>query len=222
MASAEARKAKSRLSASLDVVEASMEPLFSSQQSLPEILLGLEPLQQAKLQTALPYLVYDLIFIYLRTRGIDPKSHPVINELDRVRQYFDKIKDAENPSVRATQVDKAAANRFIKHAISQAQISPDLANSSRGEGTSTLVHVPAKVTSKMLEREEWQRRVEDAGSEEDDDELEGWEGVEDDASKGKEKAPEEKSGSKRRLPTMAPFGYADAPKKAGKKKAKRA
>lgn len=65
MASAETRKAKSRLkvlSSSLDEVEASIEPLFSGEQTLPELLLALEPLQQAKLQTVVPYLVYDLIF----------------------------------------------------------------------------------------------------------------------------------------------------------------
>lgn len=65
MASAETRKAKSRLkilSSSLDEVEASIEPLFSGEQTLPEVLLALEPLQQAKLQTVVPYLVYDLIF----------------------------------------------------------------------------------------------------------------------------------------------------------------
>lgn len=108
MASAEIRKAKSKLkvlSSSLDELEAAIEPLFSGEQTLPEILLGLEPLQQAKLQTVLPYLVYDLVFstcpnhflfnwslnfcvykVYLRTRGIDPKSHPVVTEL--VRLWF--------------------------------------------------------------------------------------------------------------------------------------
>lgn len=40
-------------------------------QTLPESLVGLETIQQAKLQVALPYLVYDLIFsayeaVYLR------------------------------------------------------------------------------------------------------------------------------------------------------------
>jgi hypothetical protein len=56
-------KAKAKLAAltsSFDDLEALLEPLFS--QTLPETLVGLEPLQQAKLQTVLPYLVYDLIF----------------------------------------------------------------------------------------------------------------------------------------------------------------
>ena len=56
-------KAKAKLaslSSSFDDLQAHLEPLFA--QTLPETVLGLEPIQQAKLQTVLPYLVYDLIF----------------------------------------------------------------------------------------------------------------------------------------------------------------
>ncbi|KAJ3869291.1 Sas10/Utp3/C1D family-domain-containing protein [Lentinula novae-zelandiae] len=251
MASAETRKAKSRLkvlSSSLTEIEAAIAPLLSGERTLPEILLALEPLEQAKLQTALPYLVYDLIFIYLRTRGIDPKTHPVVAELERVRQYFEKIKNAENTPVRGTQVDKAAANRFIMHAISQAQIDADAAgvaypptkassssssttplttSASNSAGanpsdpsTSSAARVPLKVTSKMLERQEWQKRVDEAGGEEEEDEeeeddIEGWE--EGDVKtnsiskgKGKGKAVEllddaDRLGSKRRRPVIDPF-----------------
>jgi exosome complex protein LRP1 len=92
----ETAKAKTRLSAlasSFDDLEELLEPLFS--QALPETVAALEPIQQAKLQTVLPYLVYDIIFIYLKTRGVDPKGHHVISELDRVKQYFEKIANAE-------------------------------------------------------------------------------------------------------------------------------
>jgi exosome complex protein LRP1 len=54
------KKKLSALSNSLDDLEAILEPLFSK--SFPETVLGLETIQQAKLQTVLPYLVYDLIF----------------------------------------------------------------------------------------------------------------------------------------------------------------
>jgi len=50
----------STLSSSLDGLESLLEPLLA--QPLPETLLALEPLQQAKLQTVLPYVVYDLVF----------------------------------------------------------------------------------------------------------------------------------------------------------------
>ena len=50
----------SALTRSLDELESVLEPLFA--QSLPETLLPLETIQQAKLQVAIPYLVYDLVF----------------------------------------------------------------------------------------------------------------------------------------------------------------
>ena len=48
------------LDASLDGIEALLEPLLA--QTLPETVVSLETVQQAKLQVVLPYLVYDLIF----------------------------------------------------------------------------------------------------------------------------------------------------------------
>ena len=131
-------KLRSKLSAletSLDELEAQLDPLFS--QTLPETVVDLNTIQQAKLQVALPYFVNGLTFgvpillpavpvltltmysVYLKTRGIDPKTHPVMGELvtsifsltcclpdasllkERTRQYFEKIANAEKPAKRA-------------------------------------------------------------------------------------------------------------------------
>ncbi|EJD03743.1 C1D-domain-containing protein [Fomitiporia mediterranea MF3/22] len=166
------------LSHSLDELEKTLEPLLSK--PLPDTLSSLDTLQQAKLQVVLPYLINDLVFIYLKTRGIDPKTHPVVAELDRVRQYFGKIKDAEESNKkRTTEVDKAAAGRFIKHAISEARQSATAAAQpkaseagpsnapSQQSPPSTSAHAPIRVTDKMREREEYQRRLaEESDSEE--------------------------------------------------------
>lgn len=59
----ETRRAKSTLNTLnvlLDDLQDKLDPLFH--QSLPESLVALSPIQQAKLQTVLPYVVYDLIF----------------------------------------------------------------------------------------------------------------------------------------------------------------
>lgn len=86
------------LSSSLDELEAKLEPILSY--PLQENLESLEKLQQAKLNVLLPYLINDLIFsaygiypnlalspnilpVYLKTRGVDPKTHPVVAELVR-------------------------------------------------------------------------------------------------------------------------------------------
>lgn len=79
----------------------------------------------------------------------------------------------------ATTVDKAAANRFIKHAIAQvkAQRSP-----GDDEGPSNIrfseggdVRIPIKVTSKMEARAQYQKELAELGSEEE----EGLEVIED-------------------------------------------
>ncbi len=50
----------STLNTSLDDLEAKLAPLFAH--PLSETLVRLEPIQQAKLQVAIPYVVYDLVF----------------------------------------------------------------------------------------------------------------------------------------------------------------
>jgi exosome complex protein LRP1 len=158
------------LNASLDELESQLEPLFTK--SLPETLVALETIQQAKLQVVLPYVLYDLVFVYLKTRGIDPRTHPVISELDRVRQYFDKIKSAEDSEEKKRLgIDKAAAGRFIKHAIAQAKLAKveEPKNTAHGSASTSSEHVPVKITSKMVERAEYEKNLEKLGSEEEED-----------------------------------------------------
>ncbi|KAG7452192.1 uncharacterized protein BT62DRAFT_1071360 [Guyanagaster necrorhizus] len=228
----ETAKAKSKLvtlSSSLSELEAQLEPLFT--QTLPETLLPLEPVDQAKLQTLLTYVTYDLVFIYLKSRGIDPKTHPVVSELDRIKGYFDKIDKAEKPETRHIQVDRAAAGRFIKHAITQAKVGrpPGDTPAEPMPGLSN-VHVPVKVTDKMLERRKYEKEMKerDAAESSEESDLEIFdEKIDDDGDekvdvKGKGKVKEQSderrlsadisaiSRTKRRRATVDPFaGYGD-------------
>ncbi|KAI0316487.1 hypothetical protein OF83DRAFT_1126444 [Amylostereum chailletii] len=168
----------STLDTALDDLEKELEPLFA--QTLPETVLRLDTIQQAKLQVVLPYLVYDLVFIYLKTRGLDPKSHPVLAELDRIKQYFEKIKSAEQPDQRAP-IDKDAASRFIKHAINQVKYNTSSTPAEGSSSTGPKTHVtfddngkpvPIRVTEKMRERERYQAALrEDASDEEEDADI---------------------------------------------------
>ena len=56
---------------------------------------------------------------YVRLNGINAKEHPAFRELSRVRQYFDKIKDVESKGQggKSMSIDKAVANRIVKHAL---------------------------------------------------------------------------------------------------------
>ncbi|KAH9081772.1 hypothetical protein EDB83DRAFT_2589837 [Lactarius deliciosus] len=214
------KKRLSTLSSSLDELENGLAAMLS---------------HKAKLQVVIPYLVYDLVFVYLKTKGLDPKTHPVVAELDRVRQYFDKIKDSEDPAKRQFAVDRAAATRFIKHAIAQAKDAPPIPTPESGpstrvpldaEGSVDTVPVPGKVTEKMLERERYQRALREEEREEDSgggdlEVIDGEEAAKEDdeqqseddspgqaasaASKGKSRASPETSIGKRGRPPIDPF-----------------
>ncbi|GAM87052.1 hypothetical protein ANO11243_050730 [Dothideomycetidae sp. 11243] len=103
------------LSQNIDSVETALNPLLSNPLSTTSSKLPL--LDKAKLYVHTAYAIESLIFSNLRLSGVDTKSHPVFSELGRVRAYFEKIKsnEASGPSSR---LDKGAANRFIKHALS--------------------------------------------------------------------------------------------------------
>ncbi|CAE7223786.1 unnamed protein product [Rhizoctonia solani] len=110
------------LASSIDELEDVLAPLLSN--SLPELNKQLSsPLDRAKLQVWLSYVLNDLVWIQLRTKGFNPnnlgagETHDVVGELDRVKSYFAKIKEAENPAKRTLAVDGKVANRFIKHAL---------------------------------------------------------------------------------------------------------
>lgn len=103
------------LSQNIDGVEAALQPVLTKPLSATSGKLPL--LDKAKLYVHTSYAIESLIFSYLRLSGADAKSHPVFSELGRVRSYFEKIKSAEGAGP-SSRLDKGAANRFIKHALS--------------------------------------------------------------------------------------------------------
>ena len=123
------------------------------------------------------------------------------------------------------QVDKAAATRFIKHAIAQVKVGrPPGQDEGQASGSgSSDARVPVKITSKMREREEYQQRLREEPSDEEEDELEVFDddvpdgeqsgaasSSENKKDKGKARARDADdtgpvSGQKRRRPPMDPF-----------------
>lgn len=71
-------------------------------ESLPYCLL----LVGLGLQDGLKELTYTrptsfpLTLVYLKTKGINPETHPVVPELQRIKSYFTKIQTAVNPPKR--------------------------------------------------------------------------------------------------------------------------
>ncbi|KAF2767119.1 hypothetical protein EJ03DRAFT_329530 [Teratosphaeria nubilosa] len=101
------------LSTNIGDLEQSLAPLLKTALSASTSKLPL--LDKAKLYVLATYAIESILFSALRLNGTDAKSHPVFQELSRVKDYFGKIKSAETAGLkRPTAVDKEAAGRFIK------------------------------------------------------------------------------------------------------------
>lgn len=121
-----------RLEDNVDDLEEVLEPLFK--RSLEETSKKLPLLERAKLHVLLTYTLESLLFCmyrcfsyqthiltdlaYLRLHGVEAKEHPVYRELERVKQYFIKIKALETEPEKPTmKLDQGAARRFISHGL---------------------------------------------------------------------------------------------------------
>ncbi|KAG8991587.1 hypothetical protein FRB90_001296 [Tulasnella sp. 427] len=201
---------------SLDSLEDALAPLLAK--PLADTLGKLEVLDRAKLQTTLAYVAQDLIFMYLKTRGIDPATHPVMGQMTEISKYFNKIKEAEDPTKRKFAVDKGAAKRFIDAALSDALSSAAPADRELAPTSATDVNQKGgleahlKKTDKMLERE----RLEEEESSEEDEDLEMFDGEEEKSELRKTEGavpkppspPLEVGAAKRKRAVMDPFqGY---------------
>lgn len=105
------------LEVNIDELDEALKPLVS--QSLIATANSLPLLDRAKLFTTAVYAIDSLLYNSLNIAGTDAKTHAIKTELDRVKQYFDKIKAAENPVGKRENLalDKPAAARFITAAL---------------------------------------------------------------------------------------------------------
>ncbi|KAL6713564.1 hypothetical protein ACLMJK_009029 [Lecanora helva] len=100
----------------IDDIEEALSPLL--QNTLSATAGKLPLLDKANLYVIVTYALESILFSYLRLNGIPAKEHPVFRELSRVKQYFEKLRKVEKPGTApTTKLDKAAAGRFIKHAL---------------------------------------------------------------------------------------------------------
>ncbi|XP_060520756.1 nuclear nucleic acid-binding protein C1D-like [Cylas formicarius] len=67
------------------------------------------------------YTLNAMFWTYIKTLGLDPTKNEVKNQLNRVKDYMEKAKQAhERQTIRPKLVQKVAA-RFIKHGINNKQ-----------------------------------------------------------------------------------------------------
>ncbi|KAB0403405.1 hypothetical protein E2I00_003268, partial [Balaenoptera physalus] len=72
------------------------------------------------------YTLNSVFWVYLATQGINPKEHPVKQELERIRLYMNRVKEITDKK-KAGKLDRGAASRFVKNALWE----PKLKNASK-------------------------------------------------------------------------------------------
>ncbi|KAG0650496.1 Exosome complex [Hyphodiscus hymeniophilus] len=106
----------------IDDLEEATLPLVKA--PLSETASKLPLLDKAKLYVLVTYAIESILFSYLRLHGVKARDHPVFTELNRVKQYFQKLKVAENTMNDGAgkrenlTLDKGAAQRIIAAGLS--------------------------------------------------------------------------------------------------------
>ncbi|KAI1772728.1 Sas10/Utp3/C1D family-domain-containing protein [Hypoxylon cercidicola] len=101
----------------LDTLEEALQPILGN---ISDVASKLPLLDKAKLYVLATYSIESMLFSSLRLNSVNAKEHPVFKELTRVRQYFEKINNAENPPQKPEQsLNKEAAIRFIRADLSE-------------------------------------------------------------------------------------------------------
>ncbi|KAG0348237.1 hypothetical protein BG004_005633 [Podila humilis] len=111
------RNATNVMLSTLGELETMLEPLFSTPTSLSDTVSKLPIEKRAQLQLAIGYAISTLAFINVKTRGAVPTSHPVMHELKRIQQYTERLNNMTRGNKPTMEVDKGAAERFIKGAL---------------------------------------------------------------------------------------------------------
>ncbi|CED84258.1 DNA-binding protein C1D involved in regulation of double-strand break repair [Phaffia rhodozyma] len=185
-----------------------MNPLLA--RPLKETLAQMSTeMDKAKLLVNIVYVLLDLIWIYLRTKGIDPESHPVIPELERIKSYFAKVKNAENPEKRRFELDRQAASRFIKSALQSQTQAQRASSSSAGQEP---MEIGMQTRFNILKHQEAALREKDGDDDDDDDEVKAEKEVEKEVEIEVVGGDDKKGGKKSKRPRVDAFaGYDDSP-----------
>eukprot|EP00049_Salpingoeca_infusionum_P001816 m.51123 g.51123 ORF g.51123 m.51123 type:complete len:179 (+) comp11225_c0_seq1:48-584(+) len=103
-------------------ITSKLEPLLA--QPHGALRAKMSPIEVAKLDLTTAFTINSLFWTYLAARGVDPKTHPVKKQLDRIKSQMLAVRQFENPEAAAaeasarTTVDKEAAARVIKRSLS--------------------------------------------------------------------------------------------------------
>ncbi|XP_061409957.1 LOW QUALITY PROTEIN: nuclear nucleic acid-binding protein C1D [Lethenteron reissneri] len=95
-------------------IEAALEPLMSTPRV--EWQNTLDPLEQAKLDLMSAYTLNSMFWMYLVCQGVNPKMHPIKQEMDRIKTHMQRLKEITDRKKMA-KLDKGVASRFVRNAL---------------------------------------------------------------------------------------------------------
>lgn len=79
------------LDGSIDDLQTKLQPIIAK--SLDEVVAGYDsPLEKIEIYNSYSYVLISIIVAYLRSIGVDTNNHPIMKELQRVKQYMEKHK----------------------------------------------------------------------------------------------------------------------------------
>mmetsp|Transcript_34987 Transcript_34987/g.40913 ORF Transcript_34987/g.40913 Transcript_34987/m.40913 type:complete len:194 (+) Transcript_34987:6-587(+) len=108
----------------------------------------------AKLNTALAYLVNSLYYIYMKTNGISFENHKINDEMELIKKYVMKVQEVilvqEDQRKNPMMVDQAAAERMIRAHLG------DSLNQGMDIETADTKDSKAKQNDNAYELEEWE------------------------------------------------------------------
>lgn len=95
------------------------------------------------------------ISAYLKVNGVDPREHAIFKEIERVKQYFNKIKEAEETPVvtkPSVTLNKQAAARIIQHSLVREEVSPRIVSDKKqaGNGSSDLAQREREARERLM------------------------------------------------------------------------
>lgn len=104
------------LNDNLEDLEELLQPITTTR-TIANTATSLPVADKARLYVLTTYALESLLFSYLRLAGAEVKDHPIRQELSRVRNYVQKIKEAQEAPPPGMALDKDAAKRFINAAL---------------------------------------------------------------------------------------------------------
>merc|ERR1712137_668128 len=102
-------------------------------------LSEVEPQELAQLNCALAYSTHAILWVYLKSVGVQPAKSPVKPELDRIQSYMKRLGEYKPPKGRQLTLNKEASKRILTAELNQGAQSKKRNRTTADEGSTKRV-----------------------------------------------------------------------------------